>query len=52
MNNHDLTAEQVRDLRALAGAIIPASTAYDVPGADDEKILATSSEALSATTMI
>jgi len=38
MKNHDLTAEQVRDLSALAGAIIPASTAYDVPGADDEKI--------------
>jgi hypothetical protein len=38
MPNHNLTAEQIRDLRALAGAIIPASSAYDVPGADDEKI--------------
>jgi hypothetical protein len=38
MPNHNLTAEQVRDLRALAGAIIPASNAYDVPGADDDKI--------------
>ena len=34
----DLTAEQVRDLRALAGMIIPPSAVYDVPGADDEKI--------------
>jgi hypothetical protein len=39
MPNHDLTAEQVRDLSALAGMIIPPSTVYDVPGADDEKIL-------------
>ena len=38
MPNHDLTAEQIRDLRTLAGLIIPASTTYDVPGADDEKI--------------
>jgi len=38
MPNHDLTAEQVRDLRTLAGTIIPSSVAYDVPGADDEKI--------------
>ena len=38
MANDDLTAEQVRDLRALAGTIIPPSTVYDVPGADDEKI--------------
>jgi len=38
MQNHDLSAEQVRNLRALAGAIIPASPAYDVPGADDEAI--------------
>jgi hypothetical protein len=38
MPNDNLTAEQIRDLRALAGAIIPASSAYDVPGADDEKI--------------
>ena len=38
MKNHDLTAEQARDLRALAGTIIPASSAWDVPGADDDKI--------------
>ena len=38
MPNHDLTAEQVRDLHALAGIIIPASATYNVPGADDEKI--------------
>ena len=38
MPNPDLAAEQVRDLRALAGMMIPASAAYDVPGADDEKI--------------
>jgi hypothetical protein len=34
----DLTAEQVRDFRALAGMIIPPSTMYGVPGADDERI--------------
>ena len=38
MPNPDLSAEQVRDLRALAGFIIPPSAAYDVPGADDDKI--------------
>jgi hypothetical protein len=38
MPNDDLTAEQVRDLRALAGTIIPSSATYGVPGADDEKI--------------
>ena len=38
MQNLDLTADQVRDLCALAGMIIPPSTDYDVPGADDEKI--------------
>jgi hypothetical protein len=36
--NPDLSAEQVRDLRALTGLIIPPSKAYDVPGADDDKI--------------
>jgi len=40
MKNHDLSAEQVRDLRALAGFIIPPSATYDVPGADDERIFA------------
>ncbi len=38
MQNNDLTAEQTRDLRALAGTIIPASAAHGVPGADDDKI--------------
>jgi hypothetical protein len=38
MQHHDLNPEQARDLRALAGAIIPASAAYGVPGADDENI--------------
>jgi hypothetical protein len=38
MPNHDLTAEQIRDLRALAGTIIPPSATYGVPGADDERI--------------
>src|ERR1700736_585182 len=39
MNNDDLNPEQVRDLRVLAGTIIPSSSSYGVPGADDEKIL-------------
>jgi hypothetical protein len=38
MPNPSLSAEQARDLRALAGAIIPPSEAYGVPGADDERI--------------
>ena len=37
MTDH-LTAGQASDLRALAGAIIPPSAAYGVPGADDEVI--------------
>ena len=36
MQDDNLTVEQVRDFSALAGTIIPASPAYDVPGADDE----------------
>jgi len=40
MPDADLTAEQTRDLRALAGTIIPPSQAYGVPGADDEVIFA------------
>src|ERR1700683_1241872 len=40
MKNAELTAEQVRDFRALAGIIIPPSATYDVPGADDERIFA------------
>ncbi|HEY3029113.1 MAG TPA: hypothetical protein VGJ68_02900 [Bradyrhizobium sp.] len=38
MHHDELTAEQIRDLRALAGAIIPPSQDYGVPGADDELI--------------
>jgi hypothetical protein len=38
MPNECLSAGQVRDLRALAGIIIPPSAAYGVPGADDELI--------------
>jgi hypothetical protein len=38
MPHEKLAPEHVRDLRALAGMIIPASAAYDVPGADDENI--------------
>jgi hypothetical protein len=38
MQNQDLSTDQARDLRALAGMIIPASAVYDVPGADDDKI--------------
>jgi hypothetical protein len=38
MAHDDLNPEQVRDFRALAGIIIPLSSTYDVPGADDEKI--------------
>ena len=33
---NNLTAEQIRDLRALAGTMIPPSSAYGVPGADDD----------------
>jgi hypothetical protein len=40
MPNPNLTAEQARDLRALAGLIIPPSVVYEVPGADDDKIFA------------
>jgi len=35
-----LTAAEARDLRALAAEMIPASTTYDVPGADDDLIFA------------
>jgi hypothetical protein len=38
MPNQDLTGEQIRDFRALAGTIIPPSAGYGVPGADDERI--------------
>lgn len=35
-----LSADQVRSLRCVAGMMIPASTLYDVPGADDDAIFA------------
>jgi hypothetical protein len=35
-----LTDAEARDLRALAAEMIPASAAYDVPGADDDLIFA------------
>lgn len=35
-----LTQSEARDLRALVAIMIPASTAYGVPGADDERIFA------------
>ncbi|MDQ8731748.1 hypothetical protein [Bradyrhizobium sp. LHD-71] len=38
MRNHDLTADEARDLRALAGYMIPSSATYGVPGADDDLI--------------
>ncbi len=38
MQDHGLSAEQVRNFRALAGTIIPPSATYAVPGADDDKI--------------
>ena len=38
MQDQDLTAGQVRDLRALAGIIIPPSAVYGVPGSNDERI--------------
>ena len=36
--SNELTTDESRDLRALAGFIIPPSSTYGVPGADDEKI--------------
>lgn len=35
-----LTKDETADLRAFAGTMIPASTRYDAPGADDETIFA------------
>ncbi len=40
MTQTTLTAAEARDLRALAAEMIPASAAYNVPGADDEAIFA------------
>src|SRR5580698_7649780 len=36
----DLTPAESRDLRCIAGMMIPASTEFDVPGADDAVIFA------------
>ncbi len=40
MKYDTLTDAEIRDLRALAGLMIPASTAHGVPGADDALIFA------------
>lgn len=40
MNDVALRAEEIADLRCLAGMIVPASSKYDVPGADDDTIFA------------
>ena len=36
----ELSPAEVRDLRCVAGMMIPASAEYDVPGADDDVIFA------------
>jgi hypothetical protein len=36
----ELTPDEAADLRCLAGMIVPPSTKYDVPGADDAAIFA------------
>jgi hypothetical protein len=38
--NSGLTSTEFRDLRRLAGIMVPASEEYGVPGADDEAIFA------------
>ena len=38
MSEQTLTADEIADLRCLAGMIIPPSARYDVPGADDDTI--------------
>lgn len=40
MTTATLTATEQRDLKALVAEMIPASTTYGVPGADDEAIFA------------
>lgn len=40
MTYDTLTDAEIRDLRALAGLMIPASTTHGVPGADDERVFA------------
>jgi hypothetical protein len=39
-NEMTLSPEETRDLRCVAGVMIPASTEFDVPGADDAAIFA------------
>jgi hypothetical protein len=39
MSDQTLTEAEIADLRCLAGMIIPPSTKYGVPGADDDRIL-------------
>jgi hypothetical protein len=38
MNDPSLTQTEIADLRCLTGMIVPASTKFGVPGADDEAI--------------
>lgn len=40
MTYDNLTDAEIRDLRALAGLMIPASTTHGMPGADDERVFA------------
>jgi hypothetical protein len=40
MDTQTLTEAEIADLRCLAGMIVPPSTKYDVPGADDDRIFA------------
>ena len=40
MNEQPLNDDELEDFRCLAGMIIPPSTKYDVPGADDATIFA------------
>jgi hypothetical protein len=40
LTHEPLTDAELRDLRALAALMIPASSAYGVPGADDDLIFA------------
>ncbi len=40
MTYDTLTDAEIRDLRALAGLMIPASTTHGMPGADDERVFA------------
>ena len=39
-NETTLSPEETRDLRCVAGTMIPASAAFDIPGADDPAIFA------------